>query len=335
MILVTGANGLVGSYLCRWLLQQGKQVRGMRRADSNMRLVEDIASQIEWVIGDVTDVVAIENAMSGVDQVYHCAAVISYRKKSAAQMMRINGEGTANMVNIALDLGIKKFVHISSIAALGRTGKDGEIITEEAPWDMKYITTDYAISKFTAEREVWRAMAEGLKAVIINPSIILGAGDWENGSSKLFSTIYKGFKFYTTGITGYVDVRDVVRIAQVAMDSDITEQRFIVNGDNWTNKDVLQHMARSLHVKEPSVHAGKTLSEIAWRMEWLKGLFSGKEPAVTKQTARIANATTYFNSNKMKDTFHYSCVPLEKTIADTAAAFLAEKTDGKFHPLEF
>lgn len=335
MILVTGANGLIGSYLCRWLLRQGKQVRALRRPDSNMHLVNDIAAQIEWVNGDVTDVVSLEEAMQGVTQVYHCAAVISYLKRNADMMMRINGEGTANVVNVALDSGIEKLVHISSIAALGRTGKEGEVVTEAAPWDRKFITSDYAVSKFIGEREVWRAIAEGLPAVILNPSIVVGAGNWNSGSCKLFSTIYDGFKFYTEGITGYVDVRDVVKTAHLAMESDISEQRYIVNGDNWTNKQFLQTIAAGLQVKGPHIHAGKNLSEIAWRVEWLKSIFTGREPSVTKQTARIANKITYFSSEKLQHTFNYTCLPLSTSIADTAAAFLAEKHDGKFHPLEF
>jgi nucleoside-diphosphate-sugar epimerase len=300
-----------------------------------MRLVADIESQIEWVFGDVTDIVALEEAMSGVKQVYHCAAIISYVKRNAEKMMRINGEGTANVVNVALDSGIDKLVHVSSIAALGRTGKQGEVVTEAAPWDRKFITSDYAVSKFVGEREVWRAIAEGLPAVILNPSIIVGAGNWNSGSCKLFSTVYDGFKFYTEGITGYVDVRDVVQSAYIAMESDVTEQRFIVNGDNWTNKQFLQTIAAHLQVKGPHVHAGKNLSELAWRVEWLKSVFTGKEPSVTKQTARIANKVTYFSNAKLKQTFDFDCRPLSISIADTAASFLAEKRDGKFHPLSF
>ncbi|MBK7440418.1 MAG: NAD-dependent epimerase/dehydratase family protein [Bacteroidetes bacterium] len=215
MILVTGANGLVGSYLCRFLVNQGNQVRAIKRPESNLRLVADIANKIEWVDGDVNDISSLDDAMLGVEQIYHCAAVISYVGKNANHLMQVNVEGTANVVNLALDNNIKKLVHISSIAALGRTGKKDEIVTEATPWDRKNLTSDYSISKFLAEREVWRAMAEGLNAVIVNPSIIVGAGNWDSGSCKLFTTIYNGFKYYTNGVTGYVDVRDVLNLLPV------------------------------------------------------------------------------------------------------------------------
>jgi dihydroflavonol-4-reductase len=335
MILVTGANGLVGSYLCRYLLANGKKIRALKRANSNLNLLSDISTQIEWVDGDVNDIVSLEAAMEGIEQVYHCAAIISYSKKNADALMRVNVEGTANVVNLALDFGVKKLVHVSSIAALGRTGKNNEQVTEATPWDRKNLTSDYSISKFLAEREVWRAIAEGLNAVIINPSIIIGAGNWESGSCKLFTTVYSGFKYYTEGITGYVDVRDVVKIAYTLMESDIQGERFILNSENVMYRDFLGTIATSLKVKGPHIKAGSLLSGLAWRMEWVKSLFSGKEPTVTKQTAAIANKCVYFQNTKIIYTLNYQFIPVSKSIADAANSFKMEKQDNHFHPVRF
>jgi dihydroflavonol-4-reductase len=335
MILVTGANGLVGSYLCRYLIMQGTPIRALKRPDSNLRLVSDIAHKIEWVDGDVNDVMSLEAAMQGIEKVYHCAAIISYSKKNADKLMLVNVEGTANVVNIALEFGVKKLVHLSSIAAVGKTGRDGETVVEDTPWERKNFTSNYAISKFLAEREVWRAIAEGLNAVIINPSIIVGAGNWDSGSCKLFTTVYNGFKYYTEGVTGYVDVRDVVKIATQLMESDITEQRFIVNAENVMYRDFLQTIGAGLNVQGPTVKAGKNLSALAWRVEWVKSLFNGKEPSVTKQTAAIANKKVFYNNEKIKQTLGYQFIPIRESITDAAKCFLEEKKDNQFHPLTF
>ena len=335
MILVTGANGLVGSYLCRYLLAQGEQVRALRRTVSDMHLVSDIADQIEWVEGDVTDIGALEDAMQDVHMVYHCAGYISYTRRNAKKLMQVNAGGTTNVVNLSLEMGVQKLVHVSSIAALGRTGKKGEVVTESAPWNVEHLSTAYAHSKFAAEREVWRAMAEGLNAVIVNPSIIVGAGNWQSGSCKLFSTVYQGFPYYTEGITGYVDVRDVAQIAVQLMRSDISGERFILNSDNIMNRDLLQSIASALKVPGPAKKAGPFLSGIAWRLEWLKSLFSGTEPAVTRQTASIAHHTTYFSNEKVSRQLHYTFIPIEASIRETAEAFLKEKKDDRFCPLSF
>ncbi len=335
MVLITGANGLVGSYLCRYLLQQGQKVRAIHRNNCNFKLIEDIKDQIEWVEGDILDLMSLEDAMKGIKKVYHCAAVISYLGKYADKMMRVNVEGTANIVNIALDNKIDKLIYISSIAALGRTGKPNEIVSEKTPWDRKNSTSDYSKSKFLAEREVWRAMAEGINAAIINPSIIVGAGNWDAGSCKLFSTIHNGFKFYTGGVTGYVDVRDVVKIAFSLMENNITNERFIVSAENLSYKEFLTTIAYELQVKGPTMMAGKSLSSLAWRAEWFKSKFSGMEPSVTRQTATIANKKVYFNNTKVVKELHYNFIPIKKSIADTASSFNKELKNGKFYPLIF
>ena len=335
MILVTGANGLVGSYLCRALLKQHQTIRALKRPDSSLHLVADIADKIEWVEGDVTDIMALEEAMQGVTHLYHCAGAISYAKKKAAQLIQVNVQGTTNVVNLALDMGVQKMLHVSSIAALGRSGERGETVNESAPWNMKHVSTPYAYSKFAAEREVWRGIAEGLDAVIINPSVILGAGNWQSGSSKLFTTVYQQFPYYTEGITGYVDVRDVVQVAITLMQSEISAERFILSSEDLVFRDMMFMIADGLGVHRPPRRAGKFLSSLAWRTEWVKSLFTGAEPTITRQTARMANSITYFDHSKIRKALNYEFIPMHQCIADTAAAFLAEKKDNVFHPLPF
>jgi nucleoside-diphosphate-sugar epimerase len=270
MILITGANGLVGSYLCRYLLNKGEKIRALKRTTSDLKLVNDIKGNIEWVDGDILDVSSLEKAMEGIEKIYHCAALISYAAADRKKLMQINVEGTANVVNIALDKKIGKLLHVSSIAALGRAGVNGEIVTEDTPWNHSRLTSDYSVSKFLAEREVWRGIAEGLNAVMINPSVIVGAGNWNSGSCRLITTVHKGFKFYTDGITGYVDVRDVVKISCLLMQSDVSAERFIVNAEDIIYRDYLFQVADALNVKRPQYKAGKFLSGVAWRAEWVK-----------------------------------------------------------------
>ncbi len=333
MILVTGANGLVGSYLCRYLLMQGEQVRGLKRPESDMKLIADVKNKIEWVEGDILDILSLEDAMQGIDKVYHCAAYISYSKKDAEILMQVNVQGTANVVNAVIENKIQKLIYISSIAALGRTGKDNETINETTPWDRKTMTSDYSLSKFLAEREVWRGIAEGLNAVILNPSIIVGSGNWNSGSCRLFSTVYNGFKFYTEGITGYVDVRDVVKIAFRLMQNEIKGERFIVCSENLSYQDFLTTIGKELNVKGPTIKAGKFLSGIAWRAELLKSVFTGKAPQVTKQTSRIANKKVFFDHKKIADLLQYEFIPVKKSIADTAASFKKEVETKQFYPV--
>jgi dihydroflavonol-4-reductase len=320
--LITGATGLVGSYLARYLLQKGYQVRCTKRAGSSLDLVQDIADKIEWVEADLLDYTAIEAALDGVNDVYHAAAMVSYAPGKRRVLLQVNAEGTANLVNACLEKPIRKLLHVSSVAAIGRTGKPGEIITEAGKWTTDANTSDYALSKHYAEREVWRGMAEGLQVVIVNPSVILGAGNWENGSSRLFHTIYKGFPFYTNGATGFVDVRDVARASVSLMESDIRDKRFLLNGANLPYKTIFDQMATALGVKGPTIRAGAFLSGLAWRAGVLQRWLTGTAPSVTKATARVAQQQYQFSSEKIQSALDYHFLPIATTIQDGAAAYL-------------
>lgn len=201
MILITGGTGFLGSHLLRTLVQSGKPVRALYRREIPQRL-QDIQDRVEWVSGDILDVVRLETAMEGISQVYHSAASVSFSPADRAQMMRINVEGTANVVNMAIDAGVDKMVHVSSVSSIGRA-KVGNLIDEDCEWVESPHNTAYAVSKYQSEMEVWRGIAEGLNAVIVNPSIILGSGSWHDGSGMLFKNAWKEFPYYTSGIYDY------------------------------------------------------------------------------------------------------------------------------------
>lgn len=332
--LVTGATGLVGSYLCRYLLLKGMQVRAIKRADSDLSLVDDIKNNIEWIEGDVLDISSLEDALQNIDHVYHAAGFISYSSSSRKKLLNINAKGTANIVNCCLESGIKKLLYISSSSALGKN-RETKVCDEKELWEKNKYTTDYALSKFLAEREVWRGIAEGLNATILNPTIIVGPGDWQKGSSKLFSTVFNGYRFYTEGITGYVDVRDIVEIAYTLMQSEITGEKYVLSSENISFKDYLFMIADALHKKRPSIKAGKFLSSLAWHFDTLAHAFTGKEPAITKATAHIANSIAYYNNEKIRHEIGFQFRPIKQSIEDTAEVFLLFHETGKRKFLAF
>lgn len=331
-ILVTGGTGFLGSYLLRKLLMDGyTQIRALKRATSDLALVQDLQDQIEWIDCDVLDVLGLEDAMKGVHQVYHCAAVISFNPRDQRQMKKINTEGTANVVNAALIENIDKLVYVSSISAIGRSEKRPNI-DEKVKWEASTLNTAYAKSKYHSEKEVWRGIAEGLNAVIINPSVILGSGFWRSGSTRLFYEIWKGLKFFPKGGTGFVDVRDVATLMIKMMESDISGERFIANGANLSYKDFFEQIASAIQKNPPTIPVTPFLRAIAWRAAWLKATLTGKKPFITKETAMISSKSFVFDNSKSTQFFHFDYRPIEQTISATATQ-MVEAAGKKFKPL--
>jgi nucleoside-diphosphate-sugar epimerase len=177
-VLITGGTGFLGAYIIQELVEKGYTVRALRRTDKQPFFIPShIFNKVEWVTGDILDVMSLSDAMEGMDTVIHAAAKVSFLPKEKAELYKINIEGTANVVNMALEKNIRRFVHISSVAAIGRTAKE-EVVTEEKKWVQSRMNTYYAISKHYAEMEVWRGMGEGLDVIVVNPTTILGYGDW-------------------------------------------------------------------------------------------------------------------------------------------------------------
>jgi dihydroflavonol-4-reductase len=331
MVLVTGGTGFLGSYIIKELVENGYAVRAIRRIRNpdNFRVPSWIPQQIfdavEWVEGDVLDVVALEEAMQGVDTIIHSAAVVSFAKKDRKEMYQVNVEGTANVVNMALEKNVRRLIHISSVAALGRTVNGGHV-NEEKKWEESKANTHYGKSKFKAELQVWRGIHEGLEAVILNPSTILGYGDWNNGSSAIFKNVYKEFKWYSNGINGFVDVEDVARIVLLMMKNNISEQRFIVNGDSWAFRKLQEIIADGFSKKRPHKQASPFLMALAWRLERFKALFSGKRPLLTKESTRVAQSQTWFENDKiLKALPEFSFTPLEETIKKACEKYEAAR----------
>ena len=316
MILVTGGAGLLGKELITQLLQAGNQVRAIY----NKTMLADFhAENLQQLQCNILDVIGLEEAMLGVEQVYHCAAMVSFNPKQKQEMFKVNIEGTANVVNAALDAGVKKMVYVSSVAALGRI-RENEIINETMNWTEETSNSAYGQSKYLAEMQVWRGIGEGLNAVMVNPVIILGAGDWNGGSSQIFKTAYDEFPWYTNGSTGFVDVHDVAKAMGALMNSDIVAERFIISAENRTYADVFNLIAKAFGKKPPYKKVTPTLAKIVWRLEAIKNFFTGKAPLVTKETTSTALAKVNFDNSKLKKFLPgFTYRKIEDTVTETCA----------------
>ena len=301
-----------------------------------MDMVAPVMDKVTWVEADILDILALEEAMEGVEQVYHCAALISFDPKEVKKMMEVNQKGTEQVVNTALHCGIKKLVHVSSIAALGRN-KNGSHLSEDSKWERSKHNSNYAISKYLAEHEVWRGMAEGLDVAVVNPSVIIGSGRWDDGPLKMFKLVWKNFPFYPKGVSGFVDVRDVARYMILLMESDISGQRFILNSINLSFKNFQERIAEELDRKKPSILVNPIIQQIAWRLEWVRGLFMRNlNPLITRETAEHSSRIYYYENEKSLKNFEFSYIPIEQTIKQTSKQFKEASEDNfcsKYLPL--
>lgn len=330
MILVTGGTGLVGSHLLYHLSLQNEHIRAIYRTKLSLEKVKKVFStytddatffdKIEWFQADITDVPSMIPAFFGVKHVYHCAAFISFNPKDYREMRKINIYGTAIMVNLAIDAKIDKFCFVSSIAAVGESLTD-DLITEENEWNKELDNSGYSITKFGAEMEVWRASQEGIPVIVVNPGVILGSGFWDSGSGKLFSQIYNGFDFYTEGITGFVAVKDVVKAMILLMKSDVSNERFILVSENKSFKDILFAIADAFGKKRPSKKVVFWQTELFWRLTWLISKITGKEPLLSKYSARSAHSISKYSSEKIQNILNYEFQNIEKTIQEITTKY--------------
>lgn len=293
-ILVTGGAGLVGGEVINQLLAEGNQVRAIY----NRTPITTVHPNLEIVQCDILDVVRLEEVMQGITHVYHCAAIVSFDGQDKYFLLKMNVEGTANVVNACIDANVQKLVHVSSVAALGRI-RENEPITELMNWTEETSNSIYGKSKYLGELEVWRGIGEGLSAVIVCPTIILGGDNWNTGSSAIFKTAYHEFKWYTDGISGFVDVKDVVRAMILLMNNSITAQRFILNGENLPYREIFTSIARNFGKKPPYKKVTPFLAALVWRWEALKSMFTKKKHLLTKETAKTGQAKVHFDNSKI------------------------------------
>ncbi len=336
LVFVTGGTGLIGAHLLSDLAARGFRVRALKRKKSDLSAVQKIfgyyhpdpdqaLAQIEWVDGDLDSTAFLQEALQGIGQVYHCAAMVSFDPKDRIRMMETNVGGTEKIVGQCLRSGVRKFCFVSSSASLGKPA-DGMAasIDELTPWTFSGDLSDYAVSKYQAEQKVWLAAREGLRSVIINPVIVIGPGDWSRSSSKIIRTVWKGFPFYTSGVNAFVDVRDVTKSAILLMESPIHGERFVVAAENLPYKHLFDQIADRLNKRKPFIPLSGFMSGVAWRADWAVSKLTGKPPQLTRAAAISAQKRYYFSNKKIRNALGIEFIPIHQSINDTCRLFLAE-----------
>jgi dihydroflavonol-4-reductase len=334
MNLVTGASGLLGSHVILELLKKNVPVRAMVRSSHHEHELRDLAihygmdpsliDRIEWVSGDVLDITSLNECMQGCQVVYHCAAVVSYHSKDRNQMYQVNVEGTANVVNVALEHGNIRLCFVSSIAAIGKA-KNNDRLDENTAWVDSPFNTHYAITKNLAELEVWRAMHEGLQGVIVNPGFIIGPGNFDRSSPSVFKKLDEGLSYYPPGVTGFIGARDVAGIMVTLMEKEIFGERFILVAENLTMKEIFQSIAAQLKIAIPEKEATPFILELARWGEALRELFTGRKALVTKESVRNASVRFFYDHEKIAAALPVTFTPIADAVADTARYFLSKK----------
>ena len=331
MVLVTGGTGLIGSHLLYCLCKKGIKIRAFKRPQSDLQKVKQVFSYyqndveslfqlIEWVDGDVLDYWSVADAMKEVSQVYHCAALVYASGPLQKEMLETNIQGTTNMVNAALEHGQIKFCHVSSTATLPPSAHPfakNDIITETNSWQTEYAASDYSLSKYAAEKEVWRASEEGLDIVVVNPGIVIGPGNWNSGSSSMISLASKGLPYYTDGGTGFVGVTDVVHCMVNLMEGTYKNERYILVAENLAFRHFFDLAQTQFGKSRATIHVGKLGGAFYWRLAALGAFFTKKSPTITKETAHNAQVTRRYSNTKITKTLGFEFKKMEEVIIET------------------
>lgn len=316
MILITGATGFLGSVLTQQLLQQGHPVCALKRANSKIPAFLQYQPNLKWVEADLNDYFALETTLEGITKIFHTAAFVSFNSSDKEKMLQTNVEGTANLVNLCLDKKNIRLVHVSSVAAVGPAKPNTKTSTEADFLELNPQTSGYALSKHLSEMEVWRGIAEGLDAVIVNPSIIIGKESGCNGSGALFSTVKKGLNYYPAGACGLVDVADVATAMIQLMESSISGERFILNAENWWYKDLFQEIAQGFGLKGPNKALKNWQLQMAAALSEIAGKLSKKTFGFNRETARSASKVSNFSNEKIQKAIAIQFKPTRQSIAE-------------------
>jgi dihydroflavonol-4-reductase len=335
-VLVTGATGMLGSRLVYDLYQKGIMIRAIYRDEKKIEVfrnyiklyggdAEKVTRWVEWVEADLLDFHKLTEALDGVDMVYNCAARVSFHPSDREEMFEININGTGNLINACIESKVRRICHVSSIAALGRS-ENGKPIDENSAWIPEEKHSGYSITKFHSEMEVWRGVEEGLCAVIVNPSVIIGPGDWKSGSSAFFGQLSRGLRFYSTGATGFVDVRDVSSAMLLLTNDENFEKacgnRFVLNAANMSYRDFFSKIAAAIGVEAPRIPVKKIMLSLGWRLAFLAGKVTGRKPQITQETALSASNRSAYNGAKITIEFGFQYQPIDASITEIGNVFL-------------
>lgn len=311
-ILITGITGLLGSYLAKELLGIA-EIHGLKRKTGRFHLLGKAYEAIHWHEGDINDYQSLEAAIEGMDMIIHAAGLVSFSSKDKEKLLRINVEGTANVVNIMLEKNVKKLVYISSVSALG---KDPEIrhISENYKWTASPDNTPYAISKHLGELEVWRGNQEGLEVLVFNLSVLLAKISDQRSSASIYQYVLRGSRFYPKGIVNYIDIRDACAIMVKIMHGDRWNERFIVSRESISYKKFFDAMALAFQIPAPSKRLSNGMLNIVLLISKLSRFVGTGALSINKQTARLAQLEITFENNKVQDLLNFDYTELKDTL---------------------
>lgn len=324
MNLVTGATGILGSHVVLALLQNNQPVIACKQKSSDTSKVEELFSyysedykalfaKIKWVEVDICDIFSIEEALEGITNVYHCAGYVSFNPKDTKKITLINETGTKNVVDACLQKKIPALCHVSSIGTINNLDYT-LALNEEVFWKKSGKESDYAISKYNGEREVWRGMEEGLNAVIVNPGVILSPGFHEQSSSRLFNNSYKGNKFYTEGMSAYIAASDVAKSMIALVDKKKFGQRYILVEHNYSFRDIFSQMQRNFNKPAPTINVSRVMMIFGSYLERFIAFFTGKERKITRALINSAFNKQLFSNQKIKRELEIEFVPVYQII---------------------
>jgi dihydroflavonol-4-reductase len=331
-VFVTGATGFLGAHLVCALLQKGYSIKALKRPQSAMSEFDFISGlyfgqerelgvkNLEWVIGDINDYDSLEENIETGQLVYHCAALVSFSQADKALLFKTNVKGTENIVNACLEKKCGKLIYVSSTAAVGRAAP-GQMSDETDEWDEKDRPSNYSISKYYAELEVWRGIEEGLNAVIVNPPLIIGPCNWQKTTGRFFINASRNFPFYTKGSNSFVYVEDVCKAMFLLAESAINSERFLVVGENMQWRDFMNTVSDAMGKKRPFIEVTPWIAGMAWRTLGVLAFLIGKRPMVTKESARSSLQKIMFSSNKLKAALNFEFTPMQEAIKKTADTF--------------
>lgn len=322
MVFVTGATGILGRIVVLELLKKGKTVRASKRPASDIDEVrhsyqyytetpDDFFNKIQWVNVDFDDIHSLQSALNSVTEVYHCAAKVSFHPKDEKEMYHTNIKGTENLLFACDDSGVQKFLHVSSIAVLDGVNENGEL-DESSDFNPKIDHSAYAISKHLSEMEVWRASAEGLNTIIINPGMIIGTGNWEQSSGELFSTFEKN-SFTFSGSSAYVDVRDVAKIAVDLMGREMFGERFILISETKKYAEVGNQIRRKLNLNDARILSKSILNTGRWLNIFFGWLIPQLKMA-NRTNIESVTSSSIISNHKVKEVLNFDFIPVHESI---------------------
>lgn len=325
MLLLTGATGFFGRRLAQALARAGRPFTALVRETSDVAPLVALGKDCTIVTGDLNDPESLLEAFHGIDTIIHAAAFVSFQTADRERLLLVNGEGTANVVNMALEAGVRRLIHLSSVAVLNRRD-GGPTVGLQDRWPEERPNTSYAESKFFAEREVWRGQAEGLEVAVLYPTHMLGSGDWQQEHApRLWHQAARERGFYPTGTTGFVDVRDVVKATLAVLDRDQNGERFLLNAANLSWKKAMQLIATSINAKPPTLRVPAWQSSLLWPIELLRARLTGAKPLITRESHQNVQADFRYDGGAYPQATGNEYHDIEDTIREVGLAYLADQ----------